>query len=185
MKKFLLATTLACSTILSTTAAYANFFNNQVGPWSIFGAEGTSEQNRACVMEYQWQDGSRFQLIKDLVDGELYIWFKNHSWNIGDAPGDYEGMTVVIKGSRGSVASWPATYSLVNKNTILIRNLNGADAFINAFAYLSEMTFVMPGNIQDALIPLTKTAAGLSNLASCVDASGNSETKKKLQGNTI
>ena len=183
MKKLL--TTTAIALTMAITPVYANFFGKQVGPWSIFGADGTEQQNRACVMEYQYQDGSRFQLIKDLVDGELYIWFKNHSWNISDAPGDYEGMTVVIKGSRGSVASWPATYSLVNKNTILIRNLNGADDFINAFAYLSEMTFVMPGNIQDALIPLTSTAAGLSTLASCVDVGNSSSGSNNKKGNSI
>jgi len=182
MKKFLIAATLACTTLLSTPAAIADFYNKQVGNWLVFGFDGTSDKNRACVMEYQWQDGSTFQLIKDLVDGEVYIWFKNHQWNIGDAPGDYEGMTVIMQGSRGTVQSWNATYNLINKNTITIRNLQNNPDFIQAFAYLAQMNFVMPGDIENAVIPLTGTSAAINAASNCIDVS-NRPTKK--QGSPI
>ena len=170
----------ALALTLTATPALADFYNKQVGNWFVFGFEGTSDKNRACVIEYGWQDGSRFQLIKDMVDGEVYIWFKNHQWNIADAPGDYEGMTVIIEGSNGTVKSWNATYNLINKNTITIRNLQNNPDFIEAFSALSVMKFVMPGDIENAVIPLDGSSAAIAAGSDCIDASNG-----KKKGNSI
>lgn len=169
MKKLLMTTALAFS--MAVTPAMA-FYSKNIGDWYVFGFEGTPDDNRACVVQYEWQDGSRFQLIKDLVDGELYIWFKNNQWQISDAPGEYEGMTVVVE-NADNAKNWPATYSLVNKNTILIRNLQNSVDFIEALAEYDMVYFVMPGNIENAYIDLDNSMAALHAGSECIDASGN------------
>jgi hypothetical protein len=183
MKKLLLASALAISTALAAIPAKADFFNQNAGPWYIFGFEGTPDNNRACVLQYEWQDGSQFQIVKDLVDGEIYIWFKNHEWNIIDKPGDYTGMSVILQGSRGSVKSWNATYQLLNKNTIAIRNMNDAGDFFDLFAGLSVLRFVMPGDIDNAELSLQGSAAGLRSLVSCIQAHEKSGHQQPQQNN--
>lgn len=170
MKKLLITTALAFSMVV--TPAMANFYNKNVGDWYVFGFEGTTDNNRACVIQYEWQDGSRFHLIKDLVDDEIYIWFMNIQWQITDEPGEYKGMTVVVE-NADSAKNWPATYSLVNKNTILIRNLQNSFDFIEAFTEYDMVYFVMPGNIENAYLSLDGSAAALIAGSECIDASGD------------
>ena len=179
MKKLLMTTALAFGLVV--TPAMADFYNKQVGNWLVFGFEGTPDNNRACVIQYEWRDGSRFHLIKDMVDGEAYIWFKNNQWNIGDAPGNYEGMTIIVEGSNGTVKSWNAIYNLMNKNTIIIRNLQNNPDFIEAFSSLSVMKFVMPGDIENVTIPLAGSSAAIIAGSDCINASN----AKKKSGTTL
>lgn len=155
----------------SASSTKADFYNDRVDNWVVFGFDGEVDNNRACVMEYKYQDGSKFQLIADLVDGEIYIWFKNHQWNISDAPGEYDGMTILIEGSGGTVRSWDAIYQLSNKNTILIRHLEGNNELIDSIAYLHEMKFIMPGTIENASVPLEGSTRALESMITCLEIS--------------
>jgi hypothetical protein len=169
MKKLLLSTVLAAS--LFATQAFADtifYSGGQTGAWTVFGNAGNTTQNAACIAETKWQDGSTMQLIKDLKSGEVYIWFQNYEWNIGDAPGDYSfRMNLVNRANQ--VVGGDMTYSLINKNTIAIRGID-VNSFLPAFMEMSEMRILMPGDIQPAYIPLDGSTAAVEKLLACLDA---------------
>jgi len=169
MNKFLLPQILALA-LIATTPSFADeifFDGGQNGSWSVFGNAGNSNQNPACVAEVTWEDGSKLQLIKDLQSGEVYLWFQNLEWNIADAPGDYTfRMNIVDKANN--VVGGDMTYTLVNKNTITVRGLD-AESFIPPFITMTEIRFVMPGDIQNAYIPLNGSSAAVDKLLACMD----------------
>ena len=153
-----------------SSASFADTFydGGQLGAWSVFGNSGSETQNPACVAEVTWQDGSKFQLIKDLKDGELYIWFQNNDWNIIDPPGNYQfRMNIVNRANQ--LAGGDMTYQLVNKNTISVRNID-VDSFLGPFMNMTEIRFIMPGDIGNAFIPLNGSSAAVEKLVQCIDA---------------
>ena len=170
MKKLLLSSVLAAGLFVTQAFAEPNIFysGGQSGDWTVFGNAGSSTQNPACVAEVTWDDGSKFQLIKDLKNGEFYIWFQNNEWNIIDPPGNYTfRMNIVNRANQ--VAGGDMTYQLVNKNTISIRNLD-VDSFVGPFMEMTEIRFIMPGDIGNAFIPLNGSTAATEKLVQCLDA---------------
>ena len=165
-----IATSLSVLMFLPTASFADDIFyqGGQVGSWSVFGNSGNATQNPACVAEVTWDDGSKFQLIKDLKNGEFYIWFQNNEWNIIDPPGNYTfRMNIVNRANQ--VAGGDMTYQLVNKNTISIRNLD-VDSFVGPFMEMTEIRFIMPGDIGNAFIPLNGSTAATEKLVQCLDA---------------
>jgi hypothetical protein len=169
MKKLFASTILAASLFVTPVLAEGEIFydGGVEGAWNIFGNAGSTTQNPACVAEVTWQDGSKFQLIKDLADGELYIWFKNNEWNISDPPGNYP-FTMNIVDSRGNVINGELQYELINKNTIAVRKID-VDSFIPPFMSMAEMRFVMPGDIQNAYVTLNGSSGAVDKLLACID----------------
>ena len=169
MKKLLLSSVLAVS--LFTSQAFADnifYSGGQTGAWTVFGNGGNEKQNPACIAETKWEDGSTMQLIKDLNSGEVYIWFQNYEWNIGDAPGDYS-FRLNMYNRANQVVGGDFTYQLLNKNTIAIRRID-VNSFIPAFMEMSQMRIIMPGDIQAAFIPLDGSTAAVDKLLACIDA---------------
>lgn len=161
------------SLALFTSTAFAGepFFKVDVrpGPYYVHGVKADTETNSnpACYAEVTWRDGSKFQLIRDLADGELYIFFQNMTWNISDAPGVYRLRANFHR--NGSVNGLNFEYNLVNKNTIVIRNIK-KDMFLPLFTGNQKMLFVMPGTIQNAELDLTGSTRTLNEISNCVDA---------------
>lgn len=173
MNKFLaiLATTVAMiSPVFADDSGY-EFYSNQHQYWYIGGHTGDTEQNPACYTEYSFQDGSTFQLVKDLRDGELYIYFRNMQWNIVDTPGEYT-LRMNLTTSNGNIdsASGDYYYQLLNKNTITINWLN-INEFVPGFMNSSELNFVMPGDIENAYIPLDGSSRAIEIFAECIEKS--------------
>jgi hypothetical protein len=165
-----IAASLSVLMFLSTASFADDIFyqGGQVGSWSVFGNSGNTTQNPACVAEVTWDDGSKFQLIKDLKNGEFYIWFQNNEWNIIDPPGNYTfRMNIVNRANQ--VAGGDMTYQLVNKNTIAVRELD-VDSFVGPFMEMTEIRFIMPGDIGNAFIPLNGSTAAIEKLVQCLDA---------------
>lgn len=169
MKKFLLATMLSCSLLLTPALAADDIFydGGVSGSWAVFGNAGSSKQNPACVAEVSWEDGSKLQLIKDLATGEIYIWFQNMEWNIADAPGNYPFRMNIVD-NQNNLIGGDMTYELVNKNTISVRGID-ADSFIPPFMTMAEIRFVMPGDIQNAYIPLNGSGGAVEKMLACMD----------------
>lgn len=163
-KKLFVAGLISLFTI---TSAHA-FYEKQIpGGWKVIGDVGDSTRNPGCAMTLSYDDGSEIQLIRDLKDGELYIWFKNNEWNIADEIEKVYPMRVNFYTSSGNVVGGNFEYVLVNKSTIVIRNLN-IDSFIPAFMEMKTMRFIMEGTIQNADIPLDGTREGIVYLADCI-----------------
>lgn len=171
MRKFVSATLAAMLFTSSAFAASSEFYNVDVrpGPYYVKGAtaDAESNQNPACYAEVNWRDGSQFQLIRDLADGELYIFFRNITWNISDAPGVYSMRANFHR--NGSIRGLNFQFKLVNKNTIVIRNIKKED-FIPLFSGNQKLLFVMPGTIQNAEIDLTGSSKALQEISKCIDA---------------
>lgn len=162
------------SLAMFATVAHAgeNFFSVDVqpGPYMVYGVKGETQprNNPACYAEITWRDGSKFQLVRDLDDGELYIWMQNNTWNISDQPGRYK-LRINVERS-GSVRGLDFEYTLLNKNSIAIRNIK-KELFLPLFSNGAKMTFIMPGSIQNAEISLEGSTRALNEIANCVDRS--------------
>ena len=172
MKKYISATLAAMLFTSSAFAASQNFFQEDVRPGAFYVHGVTSDpekvnDNPACFAQVDWKDGSRFQLTRDLADAELYIFFRNHSWNINDKPGTYRLRANFTKNNK-ITGGIDFNYTLVNKNTIVINNIN-KDTFIPMFTSNSLMTFVMPGSIQNSELDLTGTTKVLAEISRCIE----------------
>ena len=171
MKKLVSGTLAAMLFTSSAFAASQQFFNVDVrpGPYYVFGVTANAEKNDnpACYAEVNWRDGSRFQLIRDLADGELYIFLRNNAWNISDPPGNYR-MRINFLNRSGQTTGLNFDYRLINKNTIVIRNII-KEQFLPLFANNTRAIMVMPGSIQNAEIDLTGSSRTLTEISNCVD----------------
>jgi len=164
MKSIFFVAALALTT-LPANAEY--FYQSDVGNWTVFGEAPENELNPACVISYVWQDGSEFQLIYDLYERELFIWFRNLEWDIADAEGYYT-LDMVVVGSGNDLVSGRLDYYLVNKNTIDIPGIDPGP-FMNAFAGMHELRFIMPGNIQNAYLGLEGSRAASMEFFDCIN----------------
>lgn len=166
MKKFVVTAVVALSIASSSVYAADTFFSTRIGQWTVFGNQKDGEKNPVCLAETTWKDGSKFQLIKDLADGELYIWFQNLQWNIGDEPKNLYRMKMTAYGRN--VVSGDFQFLLVNKNTIVIPGLEKGD-FAEVFMTASKLMFYMPGTISNAELPLNDSMKAAVALGKCIE----------------
>ena len=166
-----MTTLLSFALMTSSTFAGESFYRADIspGPFLVFGSKATPEinQNPMCYAEVLWRDGSRFQVIRDLADAELYIFFQNNQWNIRDKPGEYKLRANFEK--NGIVSGLNFEYQLVNKNSIVIRGIM-KDKFLPAFMNNNKMHFVMPGTIQNVEVDLTGSSRAINEISKCIDA---------------
>lgn len=174
MKKYIAVTLSTMLFMSSAIAGQQRFYSVDVrpGPFFVYGVTANKENNEnpTCYAEITWRDGSRFQLIRDLADGELYIYFKNNTWNISDAPGVFQ-LRANFEGNN-TVSGLNFQYELLNKNTIVIRNIR-KDHFLPLFSGSNKMTLVMPGSIQNAEVSLTGSSKSLAEISKCIEASSS------------
>lgn len=163
-KKLFIAVLVSLFTV---STAHAFYDKSIPGGWRVLGDPGSETQNPGCALILTYDDGSEIQLIRDLKDGELFIWFKNNEWNISDEIEKQYPMRINFYNSRGDVIGGEFQYVLVNKSTIVIRGLN-IDSFVPVFMEMKTMRFVMEGTIQNANITLDGTREGIGYLAECI-----------------
>lgn len=175
MKKILILIALALTTTF-VSASLANqsgsvFYEYMIGQrltdkgaWIILGKTGSDTSNAKCSMGTEWNDGSYYWYINDLIDNEVYMEFRNNSWNISDPPGKYT-LRANFKYSNGSIRGDYLKYDLINKNLIFIRWLD--EMVTNEMFNAIELVLVMPGTISNAIIPLTGTRKAIALLSEC------------------
>lgn len=173
MRKFVSASLAAMLFTSSAFAAGREFYNVDVrpGPYYVLGVTADVDggsANPACYAEINYRDGSRFQLIRDLADGELYIFLRNTSWNISDAPGNYQLRANFVRNSQ-VVSGLNFQYRLVNKDTIVIRNIK-KETFLPLFTANESINIIMPGSIQNGTIDLTGSSRALEEISKCINA---------------
>jgi hypothetical protein len=188
MKKFISVTLAAMLFTSSAFAAGKQFYNVDVrpGPYYVKGVTADVDGgngNPACYAEINWRDGSQFQLIRDLADGELYIFLRNNTWNISDQAGNAYRLRMNFFNRSGNISGLNFEYNLVNKNTIVIRNIK-KDQFLPLFANNVKALFVMPGNIENAEIDLTGSSRSLEEISKCIDAARSVDLYPEGQPNT-
>jgi hypothetical protein len=166
MKK--LFTSALVFAFMTSSALAQTFYDQYSGGWNIFGVTGSNGKNPACVMSYKFQDGSDFQLVKDLADGELYIWLQNMEWDIADEVNKPYPLRINFYNKNGEVVGGDFEYYLQTKNTIAIRALD-VNTFIPVFMEMATMRLIPTGTIQNAQIPLEGTRDGVNKLAACIE----------------
>lgn len=168
----------AATTFFMSTVAIAQdyFYSQNTSGWHVSGIPQIGELNAVCRANKNFNDGSQFSVIKDLADGELYMFLQNMAWNISDAPGVYTMRMNFHKGNK--ITGSNIQFELLNKNTIRIRNLN-SDRFINDFMDYSKLVFIMPGTINNAEIPLNGSTNATLALSDCVKNSKNMKPRAK------
>ena len=174
MKKSFLTATVA--SLMMTSAVLANdgsrFFDNSVGIWSVIGLHASSENgtNPACIAATSWEDGSYFNLIQDLADGELFIEFTNNDWNVtGPYNEGFLDMTMNFYGNN-RVDSRKVKFKLTDKNTIMIHGIDHK-TFIPLFMNYSKIVMIMPGDISNSEIPLKDSTRAMNLLTQCLKQS--------------
>lgn len=171
MKKTVVGIVSALTLFWSTNsiAQSQNFYYKEMNHWIVEGVPNTKENNASCYTETRWSDGSRFQLIKNLVTGELYIWVQSMSWNMSDDPGSTFVARVNTHGRNGVIGG-DLTYMVINKNTIVIPQIQ-ADGFIQPFMSQNEMHIIMPGTVQNFALSLKGSTTAIQSMSDCIDAS--------------
>lgn len=167
MKKILLASFLMATTAVAASAD--TFYEKQTGNWFVFGDRGDQELNPACVISYEWQDGSEFQLIYDLQERVLDIWFENFEWNISDPADRTYSMDMVIVGNGNNMTNGEMQYYLEDKNSIYISDIQPIGTFLESFSAFNELRFIMPGNIENAYLDLEGSRNASTLFLECVD----------------
>ena len=174
---FKLKTTIAAIVMLfsgSALADFTEFYRVDVtdSPYMVYGVTGDTEgkKNPACYAEINWRDGSRFQLVRDLEDGELYIFFRNNQWNIADETGMKKSYRLRANFEKhGNLTNgFNFEYNLLSKNIIVIRNIVKTGNFIPLFVENTKMTFIMPGDIQNSEVSLKGSLRVMEELSKCV-----------------
>ena len=178
MKK-LFATALALSLITSTAIADPFYKADVPGTeYYVVGLTRNGESNPMCVAAFDWRDGSSIQFIKDLADGEFYIWFRNNQWSISDPEGSSAQLRANFIQSNGYTVGLNFDYKLINKNTIVIPNII-TDKFIPPFSGASKLQFIMPGSITNAQVTLNGSTRALIELTKCVEFSKDVDLEPK------
>lgn len=173
MKNLLLGTILAVTTAF--TASAEPFYQNTVGNWFVFGDPGDEVLSPACVISYTWRDGSEFQLIYDLYHRSLDIWFENFDWDIADEANLYYSMDMVIIGTGDNLISGEMEYFLEDKNSIYLYGVEPTGTFVDAFASMQELRFIMPGNIPNAYLSLEGSRDATRLFLNCITIGDNME----------
>ena len=165
MKKLLAALVISAAMVFSAGAEEGyNFYDNQYGSWRVIGNTGGTT-NPSCYAETSWQDGSFLHLVKDLADGEVYIYFQNMQWQIVDPVGEYSLRMNIY--TSNNVNGGEYIFYLQNKNTIVIPNLN-VDDFLPSFIEGSQIQLIMSGTISNAEIPLEGSSQAISLMVECI-----------------
>lgn len=185
MKKTLAGVVGAIGLMLSSTsiAQSQNFYYNEMQHWIVEGVPNNKQINASCYTQTRWSDGSRFQLIKNLVTGELYIWVQAMFWNISDQPGSTAVARVNTHGKSGVIGG-DLTFLILNKNTIVIPEIQ-ADGFIQAFMTQNEMHIIMPGTVENFVLSLKGSTKAIQSLSECVEASKKANLGTPQTGESV
>ncbi len=181
MKK--LFTAVVAIFFMATTSFAADdlFYKNTSGQWDVFGHPGNSTLNPACVMQTNWNDRSKLLIIQDLADGELCIHFTNNNWNVkGPYQSNHELVLNFYKGN-GTYASLKASFTLTNKNSIVIRGIKH-EVFLDPFTESDRMVFVMPGDVPNVTVGLRGTMNVIDYVKECMLASKNEKLRFPKKG---
>lgn len=163
--------------IITINAAFADdiFFHSKIenGPYEIYGQLGSKEinNNPSCFTEISYYDGSKFQLIFDLDDDELYMVIRNTSWSFSESQGSVNKLDAIFKKQK-EIDTLLFKYKVINSNTIAIRNIIKNGSFLKNFIAYESMNLITPdGKISTITLHGSKTA--LEEVAKCLRYSQN------------
>jgi len=156
--------------LMVSEARSDNFFVSELKGWTVYGNEGTDTINPGCNMRQTYEDGSFFNIVKDLTDGELYFVIKNMAWNFKLKPGSAQKFGLLIRAGEQELLTLPeAMFIVIDKNTLALPDL--PEEFIRAVAVEGSLIVLMPKDVQSPDLPLDGAVAALKAMVECITKS--------------
>lgn len=149
------------------------FYLENAEQWLVAGVPSNGQNNPRCIAHLSFQDGSSFEIVKDLKDSEFYFLESNIDWNFSETTGTPGKLQMNFylanhKFNKGGVAN----FVILDKNTIVFPELNVTQT-LPLIMESDEVDFVMSGTAANSKVPLLGSAAAMVKLAACINASKN------------
>jgi len=152
-----------------------NFFTKKVTEtWTVYGGYYDAKGEKpTCFAQRDWDDGSFFQIHKDLSDGEIFFFLKNYVWDIGDPKGpDHRYNMKIIytkRYKRGTdiVDKGEMAFYLSSKNSIFVPGLS-SDRLLTSLLKSDTITLIPEGDVPNAKIAIGRMAPVLETLSNCI-----------------
>ena len=168
INKFLAVLALILSFCLpaAAQAGSAQFFQKEIGQWTIEGYRGEVEY---CNAKTYWPNGSYAALVVAKGDPNMSLLLHNKEWNIGDPSGTLPeyAATIHFLGRQNGRDTGTISYELIDSQTIMLGNVN--EKFIDNWINYASMEVVMPGNIGRMSIGLGGTRDLVPAFLECID----------------
>lgn len=158
-----------------SNSAHQFFYRAVDKGWEVFGNvyPDHSKRHDTCSIARSWDDGSQFQVNKDLQENTLYLWMQNMDWNDGDPKGTELNFRINAFGNNRIIGGSELSFYVVTKNIMYSADLNQAK-FLDDFAPATVLKFVAPGSVQNFTVPVENLGGKLINaLADCIGESKN------------
>jgi hypothetical protein len=177
MKKLLSA--LLFSIAVITPAAALNIHFQELTKdqnWLVFGStENEIRPKSFCLAGKTYEDGSSFELVKDMTTLELYIYVRNVQWNL--TPGDSKAMLVFMQ-EDGSSVNHPYNINILSPTDVTIEAIPDA-VFVPLFVSSTDLIIVPETGDKSASISLTSGAEAATLMKTCINSLDNQYTPPK------
>ncbi len=159
---------------LVSTQAFAinkidHFYKKQIDEaWTVYGNAYDENQRAACFAENRYKDGSIFQLSINPGTNDLYIWFKDNTWEMKSHSfhKDYPVRLNLFNDDK-IIDGGNMTFTVLDKNTIQILHI-GQKPFFKTLLNSNKIVFVMPGTVLNATVRMAHTPEVLKAFEGCI-----------------
>lgn len=155
--------------------------------WLVLGSVETLDAGvlPLCGMTQSYNNGSYFLFAEDLQTHVFFLLVRNVAWNVGARTGTTFDLQMNFNNSQGGLfASFPATATLLERDTILIGDIN-LETFVPPFYHAYVLDLVMPGTVPSASVSLLGTIEAMQYMIACENAYANGGRAGGNAGNGI
>jgi hypothetical protein len=159
---------VALSTSVGAQQEAERFFEITRNGWITHGRYAFEKDNPHCVTSKWFEDGSAFTVVRDLADQEIYITVRNVKWEFTQPKGTPDTLNMNAHKKGKFYKGLRLTGHLVNKNTIILRNM--PFEFLTIFEEANTLDLIMPGDDANARVDLSGSGDALTQLNRCLKA---------------
>lgn len=177
MKKLIASLMIGASCLIGTAQANPvfnvenTFWSANEGNFEVRGYISGADGNPVCQLNGHYKDGSYFSLVKDIVDGELWMELHNKNWNT-------QGVEFKViwnfHNRNGSVNfSQTANARITGPQTIQLRQLNNngytkeVETFLNLFKSSYAISFYEEDETNIFNMSLNGSRAAMNSVINC------------------
>jgi hypothetical protein len=182
------ALTLAFTCLIPNHAAAASeeskrFYEKKIDDFWYVGGNLNTTRNSACFAHVEFKDGSNAEIIRDLVDGELYLRVQNMSWNLEAGVDDKMKLRLNMHRGNAVVNGGTLDWAIVDKTTIIMGDI-GIKEFMDGLWKSDTIRLIMPGNTSNAAIYIGRSHDVINALAECIKKFGPMDKPPNLAAPT-
>lgn len=144
-----------------------SFYSKPIdGVWHVGGNQYV-ERNSGCFAHAEFKDGSSAEIVRDLVDSELWMRIQNVEWNLQSGVDDKMRLRMNLQRDSKVIDGSAFDWKLIDKNTIVINQIE-LKPFMDTFWKSNIIRIIMPGNTSNIIIPAANSRAIINALAECI-----------------